>query len=129
MTTTATFNNQSRSNLGQSTANDVSSYMNWTCPGILYFYDFGPRAERNFPFLILFFSTFHMTCWRRTTGRLFSSNSCAFFSPVLPGRLLEHLAVRWSIGAPFFFKGYPLAVSWSTFSHRCPLSFHPFFSQ
>ena len=55
--------------------------MNWTCPRILYFLDFGPRAERNPPFFHPFFFTSHMTCWHPRTGRLFPSNS----SPALPG--------------------------------------------
>jgi hypothetical protein len=64
----------SRTILGQSTRNDVNTYyMNWTCPRILYFTDFGPRTERNLSFstTVPFFLTPHMTCWRRTTGRLF----------------------------------------------------------
>jgi hypothetical protein len=57
-------------NLGESTANDVSTYMSQTCPWILYFNNFGPRAQRNLPFFIPFIFTSHMTCWRPATGRL-----------------------------------------------------------
>jgi hypothetical protein len=46
--------------LGQSTGNDVSTYMNWTWPRILYFTGFGPRTERNLSFsTTLFFHTPH----------------------------------------------------------------------
>ncbi len=45
--------------LGESTANDVSTYMNPTCPRILYFDDFGPRTQRNLPFFVP--SLFHIS--------------------------------------------------------------------
>jgi hypothetical protein len=58
-----------------------------------------------------------MTCWRPTTGQLFPSDSRHFFSPVLPGRPLEHLAIRLPsvVGAPFF-----IGAEWITecFIHR-----------
>jgi hypothetical protein len=48
-----------------------------------------------------------------------------FFSPVLPGRLLEHLAVRWSIGASS--KGTPLPSVGAPFSTGVPSHFILFF--
>jgi hypothetical protein len=47
-----------------------------------------------FLFSSLLSFTSPMTCWRPTTGQLFPSDSRHFFSPVLPGRPLEHLDVR-----------------------------------
>jgi hypothetical protein len=101
--------------LGGSTAKDVSTYMNQTCPRILYIDDFGPRAQRNLPFSSLPSFTSLMTCWRPTTGRLLSSDSRLFFHRC-------SLAIRWStcplVGAlvHLFFKGYPLRPVGAPFS-------------
>jgi hypothetical protein len=93
--------------LGESTANDVSTYMNPTCPRILYFDDFGPRTQRNLPFLVP--SLFHIS------HDLLASYDWP--APSIGFAPFFHrcpLAIRWStcpsVGAlvHLFFKGYPL---------------------
>jgi hypothetical protein len=114
---------------GESTANDVSTYMNPTCPRILYVDGFGPPTQRNLPFLSLLSFTSLMTCWRCTTGRLLPLDSRLFFHRC-------SLAIRWStcplVGAlvHLFFKGYPLQSVGALIFPQVPHFFHPFcFSQ
>jgi hypothetical protein len=76
-------------NLGESTANDVSPYMDWTCPRILFFTT-SDLAHNGISLFVSLFFTSHtgtsMTCWRPTTGRLLPSNySRISFPQVLPG--------------------------------------------
>jgi hypothetical protein len=99
---------------GESTANDVSTYMNQTCPRILYFDDFGPRTQRTLPFFVP--SLFHISHdllasydWPAPSIRF-----PPFFSQVLPGHPLEHLSIGGSIAAPFF-QRVPFAVGWSPY--------------
>jgi hypothetical protein len=102
------------SKLGESTANDVSTYMNQTCPRILYFDDFGQRTQRNLPFFVP--SLFHIS-HDLLASYDWPAPSIAFppfFSQVLPGHPLEHLSIGGSIGAPFF-QRVPFAVGWSPY--------------
>ncbi len=134
--------------LGESTANDVSTYMDLPCPRTLYFLDFGPLAKRNSFFFSLFFSATHSTGWRPSAGRLFSLDSRQFLPKMLLGRPLEHLPVRATfpsapacpryfsyLAAPLFlqvnFLPSDVAPFFSQmehlFLHKCHLSSTPFF--
>ena len=114
------------SKLGESTANDVSTYMDQTCPRILYFDDFEPRTQRNLPFFVP--SLFHIS-----HDLLASYDWPApsigfphfFFSQLLSGHPLEHLSIAGSICAPFF-KVYPLQSIGALTFPQVPLFFHPF---
>jgi hypothetical protein len=113
--------------LGESTANDVSTYMNWTCPRILYFDDFGPRAQRNLPFF--FPSFFHIS------HDLLASYD--WLAPSIGFPPFFFTGAPWpSVGAPvhwwvhwctFFSKGTPLRSVGAPFSTGGPSHFILFF--
>jgi hypothetical protein len=83
--------------------------------------------NRIFVFSSPFSFTSLMTCWRPMTGRLYPSDSRFFFIGA-PWPSVEAPVHWWEHWCTFFSHGHPSSAGSSTFFHRCPLPFHPFFS-
>jgi hypothetical protein len=91
--------------------------MNWTCPQILYFNNFRPRAQRNLPIFFSFFFPISHDLLARYRWPALSLQFPLCFPHSFHSRQLEHLAIIWSIGAP----------GWSTFFTGAPSRFNFFF--